>query len=164
MRRDVIAENKSEVAMGLVKPHNSKLKIDMNLRHSSDIFGEKGIQVWIDGKAESFDPQDILDPKYFLDPNKIIYPEKFYHFEEFLDIFHDFISSKSNMVNNVHTLKEKAGDMKSLVTAYMETDDEWRKANEHYKANKSFEYRIPFFIAEGITYLNQVIIPQVFND
>ncbi|MEI7660691.1 MAG: hypothetical protein WCK34_00765 [Bacteroidota bacterium] len=163
-RIDVLTDNKSEVAIGLVANQNSRLIIEENLRHTSDIFGERGIQILINGEKIAFNPDDTLVPEYFIDPNMVIYPDEFQNFNEFLKVFHDFVSIKSNMVKNINTLKEKVTDMKSLLTAYLGNDSEWKKAQTQLRETQKFEYRFPFFIAEGLTYLNQVIIPQVFND
>ncbi|MDY0278429.1 MAG: hypothetical protein RBQ97_10145 [Acholeplasma sp.] len=158
-------DNKSEVAIGLVSPKVVNLEpIEKTLRKNSDIFGEKNIQISIDGIYKTFADDDILHSEYFAAPGNILFPSEFERFGEFLKIYLDFVGVQTEMVTNTISLKDQAKNLKPLLTTYLETDLEWRKADKQRKAGKDFDYRFPFFIAEGMCYLEQVLIPEVFKD
>jgi hypothetical protein len=157
-------DNKSEVAIGLVSPKINNLEpIDKSLRKNSDIFGERNIQILIDGQYKTFNEDDVLHSEYFAAPGNIRYPAEFVRFNDFLKIYLDFVGVKTEMVANTISLKDQAKNLKPLLTAYLETDLEWRKADAQRNGGKEFDYRFPFFIAEGMCYLEQVLIPEVFK-
>jgi hypothetical protein len=163
-RRDIKRDNKSEVAIGLVSGNMDKLHVDKSLREKSDIFGEKNIKLYIDGEDKLFDEKDILFAEYFADPGCFTFPDELTNFNEFLDIYLDFVGTQTDIVKNTTSIKMGATNLKELLTAYLTNDSEWKKANKYKIEGKKFDYRFPLIIAEGLCFLEKVIIPEVFKD
>lgn len=162
IRSDIRPDNKSEVAMGLVSS-NSPV-VDESLRNTSDIFGEKGIRLYVEGEDKEFDADEIIHSEYFTDPGAFTFSEEPENFNEFLDLFLDFVGPQTEIVKNTNTLKMKSVNMKELLTAYLSNDPEWLKANKRKNnADGVFEYRFPIIIAEGLCFLEKILIPEVFN-
>jgi hypothetical protein len=163
-RRDIKRDNKSEVAMGLVSGNMDKLHVDKSLREKSDIFGEKNIKLYIDGEDKLFAEKDVLYAEYFADPGCFTFPDELTNFNAFLDIYLDFVGTQTNIVKNTTSIKMGAANLKEILTSYLMNDSEWKKANKYKNEGKDFDYRFPLIIAEGLCFLEKVIIPEVFKD
>jgi len=167
IRQGVRRDNKSEVAMGLVKGRRDNLVINELLRKNSDIFGEKDISVNQSGKNISFKYDDIIKTEYYRDPDQFTFPEKFEKFSEYLEIYLDFVGTQTNMVKNTAILQNRAqSEMKEKLIAFLTNDPEWKKAHEKEKESSGeiFDYIYPFIIAEGMCFLENILIPEVFKD
>ena len=86
------------------------------------------------------------------------------NFETFLDIFIDFVSQKAGLVTDVATLRNRKSELPSLLSSFITNDSEYDKARKVKQQTGQFEYRFPIFIAEGLCYLDKIIIPEVFKD
>jgi hypothetical protein len=74
------------------------------------------------------------------------------------------VGTQTDIVKNTTSIKMGATNLKELLTAYLTNDSEWKKANKYKIEGKKFDYRFPLIIAEGLCFLEKVIIPEVFKD
>jgi len=178
-RYDIKKDNKSEVSKGLtveevdmlprkpkeeeenyiskLRDYNDEIK---NLRSTSDIFAEKNIEFQKDGKFVPIEEDKTVESSYFEDVSRFNYPERLENFETFLNIFIDF-GVNYGLVEDIAVLRKGAKELPGRLSAFLKNDSEYKKAVK----NKSvkFEYRFPIFIAEGLCYLEQILIPNIFN-
>lgn len=161
-RTDIVSDNKSEVSKGLVS--NQNLVFDANIRYSSDIFAEKGIKYLNNGQFDILDENDVVRNDYFENVGQFEFPDKMENFETFLELFIDFVSQKAGLVTDVATLRNRKNELPSLLSSFITNDSEYDKARKVKQQTGQFEYRFPIFIAEGLCYLDKVIIPEVFKD
>jgi hypothetical protein len=160
-RNDITGDNKSEVAKGLAV--DTDLVFDSNVRFTSDIFAEKGIRYLRDGQFVPFDEDDIVSDEYFENIGQFDFPDRLENFEEFLRIFIDFVGHKSGLVTNVAVLENRNRKLTSLLSAYIQNDAEYKKARNAKQLTNKFEYRFPMLIAEGLCYLEKILIPEIFK-
>jgi hypothetical protein len=160
-RNDITGDNKSEVSKGLAV--DIELIYDSNVRFTSDIFAEKNIRYLRDGQFVPFTEDEIVSDEYFENIGQFEFPEKLENFEEFLRIFIDFIGHKSGLVTNVAVLENKSRELTSLLSAYIQNDAEYKKARNAKQQSNKFEYRFPILIAEGLCYLDKILIPEIFK-
>jgi hypothetical protein len=160
-RNDITGDNKSEVAKGLAV--DTELVFDSNVRFTSDIFAEKGIRYLRDGQFVPFDEDEIVSDEYFENIGQFEFPDRLENFEEFLRIFIDFVGHKSGLVTNVAVLENRSKELTLLLSAYIQNDAEYKKARNAKQQTNKFEYRFPILIAEGLCYLEKILIPEIFK-
>jgi hypothetical protein len=160
-RNDINNDNKSEVSKGLAV--DTELIYDSNVRFTSDIFAEKNIRYLRDGQFIEFAEDEVIADEYFENIGQFEFPEKLENFEEFLRIFIDFVGHKSGLVTNVAVLENKSKELTALLSAYIQNDAEYKKARNSKQQTNKFEYRFPILIAEGLCYLEKILIPEIFK-
>lgn len=161
-RTDITSDNKSEVSIGLAV--NQELVFDENVRFTSDVFAEKGIKYLNGGRFDILDEDTVVENSYFENVGQFEFPSKLENFENFLDIFLDFVSQKAGLVTNIAALRERKGELPSMLSAYISNDSEYDKARQVKNMNGgAFEYRFPIFVAEGLCYLEKILIPEIFK-
>lgn len=160
-RNDISIDNKSEVSKGLAV--DTELIYDRNVRFTSDIFAEKNIKYLRDGQFVEFSEDEIVSDEYFEKIDKFQFPEKLENFENFLRIFIDFVGHKAGLVQNIAVLENRSKELTSRLSAFIDNDSEYKKARNAKQQSNRFEYRFPIFIAEGLCYLEQILIPEIFN-
>jgi hypothetical protein len=160
-RNDISADNKSEVSKGLAV--DTDLIFDSNVRFTSDIFAEKNIKYLKDGQFVVFNEDEVVANEYFENIGQFEFPERLENFELFHQIFIDFVGHKSGLVNNVAALENRSKELPSLISAFIQNDAEYKKARNSKQQTNNFEYRFPIFIAEGLCYLEKILIPELFK-
>ncbi len=160
-RNDVSIDNKSEVSKGLAV--DTELIYDRNVRFTSDIFAEKNIRYLRDGKFIEFDEDEIVSDEYFEKIGQFEFPEKLINFEAFLRIFIDFVGHKAGLVRDIAVLENRSKELSSRLSAFIDNDAEYKKARNAKQQTNRFEYRFPILIAEGLCYLEQILIPEIFK-
>jgi hypothetical protein len=160
-RNDILADNKSEVSKGLAV--ENKLIYDRKIRFESDIFAEKNIKYLKDGQYIEFKEDDIISNEYFENVRKFEFPDKLENFEKFLNIFIEFIGHKTGLVRNIASLENRGKELRDLLGSFIENDPEYKKACSDKLITSKFEFRFPIFIAEGLCYLEKVLIPEIFK-
>ena len=160
-RTDVVKDNKSEVSMGLVA--NQTLAFDPIIREKSDIFAEKGIKFLNHGKLDVLDENQVVLCEYFENVSQFEFPKDLENFYTFLDIFIDFVSQKAGLVRDVAALRNRKGELSSFLSSFISNDTEYAKARDNKQRTGTFEYRFPIFVAEGLCYLEKILIPEVFK-
>lgn len=160
-RSDITSDNKSEVSKGLAV--DTDLIYDRNVRFTSDIFAEKNIRYLRDGQFVPFAEDEVVSDEYFESIGQFEFPQKLENFEEYLRIFIDFIGHKSGLVTNVAVLENRSKELSSLLSAYIQNDAEYKKARNAKQQTNKFEYRFPILIAEGLCYLEKILIPEIFK-
>ena len=160
-RNDISADNKSEVSKGLAV--DTDLIFDSNVRFTSDIFAEKNIKYLKDGQFVVFNEDEVVANEYFENIGQFEFPERLENFELFHQIFIDFVGHKSGLVNNVAVLENRSKELPSLISAFIQNDAEYKKARNSKQQTNNFEYRFPIFIAEGLCYLEKILIPELFK-
>lgn len=160
-RTDINNDNKSEVSKGLVA--DKELTFDTNTRFSSDIFAEKGIKFLRNGQYDIVEENTTVVSEFFENIGQFEFPEHFENFDEFLEIFIDFVSNKAGLVTEIAPLRNKKSQLASLLSSYISNDSEYIKAREVKNSTGQFEYRFPLLIAEGLCYLEKILIPEIFK-
>jgi hypothetical protein len=160
-RNDISIDNKSEVSKGLAV--DTELIYDRNVRFTSDIFAEKNIKYLRDGQFVEFAEDEVVSDEYFEKIDKFQFPEKLENFENFLRIFIDFVGHKAGLVRNIAVLENRSKELTSRLSAFIDNDSEYKKARNAKQQTNRFEYRFPIFIAEGLCYLEQILIPEIFK-
>ena len=160
-RSDITVDNKSEVSKGLAVDKN--LIYDRDVRFTSDIFAEKNISYLINGLFEPFDENKEVKDDYFENVGKFQFPEKLENFETFLRIFINFVGHRAGLVKDIAILENRNKELSNRLTAFIENDPEYTKARNTKQQSGRFEYRFPILIAEGLCYLEQILIPEIFK-
>ena len=90
--------------------------------------------------------------------------KNFDRFNDFLSVYLEFVA-KTDMIENTAILKQKAeNELSRRLISYLNNDPEWKKAYENEKTSTSeFDYKYPFIIAEGMCFLENILIPEVFK-
>ncbi len=163
-RNDISVDNKSEVAIGLAVEIDN-LVYQSSIRSDSDVFGEKNIKYFNSGKEEEIGENDVLTTEKFVNIDNFVFPDTLENFNVFLKIFLNFIGPKTGLFNETSILEEKSKELPSMLEAFIRNDSEYRKASELKKENNNtpLEYKIPILIAEGLCYLENILIPEVFK-
>jgi hypothetical protein len=167
-REDISKDNKSEVAIGLSVNKDLEPSDPGEMektREKSDIFAEKNIQYWDGGQFKTLDECKVTDNSYFENISNFKFPERLENFEEFIRIFVDFVGRKTGLVQDYSSLESRLGELKGRLKSFIENDPEYDKARQA-KAKQTKEpipYRIPILIAEGLCYLEQILIPEIFK-
>lgn len=166
-REDITKDNKSEVAKGLSVSNNDlerQSKDELKeTRDKSDILGEKNVRYLVNGQLKEIDELEILDNKYFENVKNFDFPEHLENFEEFLHIFIDFVGTRSGLVKNYSALESRIPELKGQLKSFIENDTEYDKAKRSKQPNAPIQYRIPIIIAEGLCYLERILIPEIFK-
>lgn len=174
-------ENKSEVAKGLVKlsndPMDAILGINDHNKDAADAYDDYGIYDEPSGSSSSkgdverhevvgekhityrtpqglreLDELEVLGEEMFKNiPLFGFHDSKFENFNRFIKIFTTFIK-KCNFVENVQPLVDGTSGLNNL-GAFFVNDSERGAAN----------YRMPIFIASGLYYLENCLMPQIFK-
>ncbi|MDR0573066.1 MAG: hypothetical protein LBG96_03385 [Tannerella sp.] len=160
-RNEIREDNKSEVAKGLAV--DTDLVYDGNVRYTSDIIAEKGVKYLQNGQFVEFTEDTVVEPEYFENIGQFEFPDKLENFDEFLRIFIDFVGHKSGLVTNIAAIENKAKDLTNLLSAYIQNDPEYKKARNAKQITNKFEFRFPILIAEGLCYLEKILIPEIFK-
>ncbi|OAV73446.1 hypothetical protein Barb6_00239 [Bacteroidales bacterium Barb6] len=160
-RTDISEDNKSEVSKGLAV--DAELIYDRNVRFTSDIFAEKNIKYLRDGQFVEFDENAVVDDEYFENIGQFEFPDRLENFEEFLRIFINFVGHKAGLVKDIASLENRSKELSGLVSAFIQNDAEYKKARNAKQQSNKFEYRFPILIAEGLCYLEKILIPEVFK-
>lgn len=160
-RTDITPDNKSEVSKGLVS--NQTLIFNEDTRYQSDIFAEKGIKYLRNGQYDVLEENATVLSEFFENIGQFEFPDTFENFDEFLEIFIDFVSNKAGLVTEIAELRSKKSQLSSLLSAYLSNDSEYIKAREVKNSTGKFDYRFPMFIAEGLCYLERILIPEIFK-
>jgi hypothetical protein len=163
-RGDLAKENKSEVSRGLAV--DRELIYDEKVRSTSDIIAEKGIKYFRGTQFVDFDEMAVVADGDFEKMGNFKFPkkpEKLENFETFLRIFLDFVGYKAGLVKDIAVLADRSQELTSRLAAFIENDPEYAKAREAAKQSGRFEYRFPILIAEGLCYLEQILIPEIFK-
>jgi hypothetical protein len=160
-RSDITLDNKSEVSKGLAV--DKDLIYDRNVRFTSDIFAEKTIRYLRDGQFADFDETEIVADEYFERIGQFEFPKKLENFDTFLRIFIDFVGYKAGLVKDIAVLEDRSKELSNRLPAFIENDAEYTKARNAKQQSGRFEYRFPILIAEGLCYLEQILIPEIFK-
>ncbi len=160
-RNDISKDNKSEVSKGLAV--DTELTYDRNVRFTSDIFAEKNIRYLRSGQFIEFDENEVVSDEYFEKIGQFEFPERLENFETFLRIFIDFVGHKAGLVRDIAVLENRSKELTSRLSAFIENDPEYKKARNTKQQTNRFEYRFPILIAEGLCYLEQILIPEIFK-
>ena len=160
-RSDITVDNKSEVSQGLAV--DKILIYDRNVRFTSDIFAEKNIRYLKGGQFVPFDEHEVVSDAYFERIGQFEFPEKLENFETFLRIFIDFVGHKAGLVREIAVLENRSKELPNRLAAFIENDSEYTKARNAKQRSGHFEYRFPIFVAEGLCYLEQILIPEIFK-
>jgi hypothetical protein len=160
-RNDISIDNKSEVSKGLAV--DTELIYDRNVRFTSDIFAEKNIKYLRDGQFIEFAEDEVVSDEYFEKIDKFQFPEKLENFENFFRIFIDFVGHKAGLVRDIAVLENRSKELSSRLSAFIDNDSEYKKARNAKQQTNRFEYRFPILIAEGLCYLEQILIPEIFK-
>jgi hypothetical protein len=160
-RNDITDDNKSEVSKGLAV--DAELIYDRDVRFTSDIFAEKNIRYLRDGQFVEFDETEVVADEYFENIGQFEFPDKLENFEEFLRIFIDFVGHKAGLVKNIAILENRSKELKNFLSSYIQNDAEYKKARNAKQQTNKFEYRFPILIAEGLCYLEKILIPEIFK-
>lgn len=161
------AENKSEVAMGLVSGNfrmiaDERDDEEQRIIENFDIIGEKGL-VFARPGAESrmLDDMEVLPDEIFDGGINISFPDKMENFNEFLAIFLKFIEQDSGgIISDIKELDRGKENLK--VMAYIQNDPEYMKyLDAKAKDQSDAVYRMPIFIAAALSYLNNTLLPIV---
>ena len=160
-RSDITVDNKSEVSKGLAVDRS--LIYDRNVRFTSDIFAEKNIRYLKDGQFVAFDEDEVIADEYFERIGQFEFPEKLENFETFLRIFIDFVGHKAGLVREIAVLENRSKELTGRLAAFIENDAEYTKARNAKQQSGRFDYRFPIFVAEGMCYLEQILIPEIFK-
>ncbi|MDR2064225.1 MAG: hypothetical protein LBP85_00730 [Prevotellaceae bacterium] len=160
-RNDITDDNKSEVSKGLAV--YAELIYDRDVRFTSDIFAEKGIRYVGNRQILEFDENELVADEYFENTNQFEFPAKLENFEEFFRIFIDFVGHKAGLVKNIAILENRSKELPSLLSTYIQNDPEYQKARNAKQQTNKFEYRFPILIAEGLCYLEKILIPEIFK-
>jgi hypothetical protein len=166
-RDDISKDNKSEVAKGLSVSNNdleqqSEQELE-ETRNKSDVLAEKNIRYLVNGQPQVRDELEILDNKLFDNVRNFNFPDKLENFEEFLRIFIDFVGTRSGLVKNYSALESRIPELKGQLKSFIENDSEYDKARRNKQPNNPIQYRIPILIAEGLCYLERILIPEIFK-
>lgn len=160
-RNDISTDNKSEVSKGLAV--DTELIYDRNVRFTSDIFAEKNIKYLRDGQFCLFEEDEVVSDEYFEKIGQFEFPDRLENFEVFLRIFIDFVGHKAGLVREIAVLENRSKELSSRLSAFIENDPEYKKARNTKQQTNIFEYRFPILIAEGLCYLEQILIPEIFK-
>jgi hypothetical protein len=160
-RSDITLDNKSEVSKGLAVDRS--LIYDRDVRFTSDIFAEKNILYLVNGLYEPFDENKEVRDDYFESIGKFQFPAKLENFETFLRIFINFVGHRAGLVKDIAVLENRTKELSDRLTAFIENDAEYMKARNAKQQSGRFEYRFPILIAEGLCYLEQILIPEIFK-
>ncbi|MDR1881839.1 MAG: hypothetical protein LBR26_03540 [Prevotella sp.] len=160
-RNDITDDNKSEVSKGLAV--DAELVYDRDVRFTSDIFAEKQIKYLRNGQFVVFSDDEVISDEYFENIGQFEFPDKLENFEGFLRIFIDFVGHEAGLVKNLAVLENRGKDLPSLLSAYIQNDAEYKKARLAKQQTNHFEYRFPILIAEGLCYLEKILIPEIFK-
>lgn len=165
-REEISIDNKSEVAKGLsvnktLEPNKSdEIR---KTREESDIFAEKNIKYLVGGQLKALDELAIIKNSYFENIPQFHFPDKLENFEEFLQIFIDFVGRRAGLVANYSPLESRLNELKGKLRSFIENDTEYEKALQTKQPNDIIQYRIPILIAEGLCYLEEILIPEIFK-
>jgi hypothetical protein len=85
------------------------------------------------------------------------------NFDEFIRIFIDFVGRRAGLVKNYAPLESRLGELKGKLRSFIENDTEYDKARRSKQPSDVIQYRIPILIAEGLCYLEQILIPEIFK-
>lgn len=166
-REDITKDNKSEVAKGLSVSNNDLAKQSKDelkeTRDKSDILAEKNVRYLVNGQPKVIDELEVLDNKLFENVRNFDFPEQLENFEEFLQIFIDFVGTRSGLVKNYSVLQSRIPELKGQLKSFIENDTEYDKARRSKQPNAPIQYRIPILIAEGMCYLERILIPEIFK-
>ncbi|MDR3118445.1 MAG: hypothetical protein LBU44_03365 [Mediterranea sp.] len=160
-RNDITVDNKSEVSKGLTVDRS--LIYDRDVRFTSDIFAERNIRYLKGGQYVSLEEDEVVSNEYFERIGQFEFPEKMENFETFLRTFIDFVGHKAGLVKEIAVLENRSKDLKDRLPSFIENDAEYIKARNAKQQTNSFDYRFPILIAEGLCYLEQVLIPEIFK-
>lgn len=160
-REDVSIDNKSEVSKGLAV--DAELIYDSDIRFTSDIFAEKNISYLEGGQFVPFDENEVISDACFENIGKFQFPDKLVNFDAFLRIFIDFVGHKAGLVRDIAALENRSKELTSRLSAFISNDSEYKKARNAKQRTNRFEYRFPILIAEGLCYLEQILIPEIFK-
>lgn len=167
-------ENKSEVAKGLVKlssdPNDMILGIyDHNDDDDDDddddtpstkvnierheVVGEKGIFYRGANGKEELSELEVLEEDKFNNISRFDFTSsKFENFNKFIELFCDFVE-ENGFADNTSALRRGTEELSNLAS-FFENDGE---------REMQVAYRMPIFIASGLYYLNNVLLPQLFK-
>jgi len=160
-RSDITVDNKSEVSRGLAV--DKSLIYDRNVRFTSDIFAEKNIRYLKGGQFVPFEENEVVSDEYFERIGQFEFPEKLVNFETFLRIFIDFVGYRAGLVRDIAVLENRSKELSTRLAAFIENDSEYTKARNTKQQSGRFEYRFPILIVEGLCYLEQILIPEIFK-
>lgn len=151
-------DNKSEVAIGLTAPQI--VSVEKNIRTNSDIFGENGFTYREVGKPEKrIDENAVIQKDHFINGlGNLKIPREFEEFHKFLVIYFDFIKN-TGILSNVGDLKRKEAELYSTLKSYVINDNEYKKA----RLTEDFDYKHSMLILEGMCFMEEFLIPEVYR-
>ena len=161
--RGIRADNKSEVAKGLVSAASAKRVVrDQGLRDESDIFGESGFEIREgSGENQLIGKEVTIQTSHFDDLDQLKFPRVFEEFNTFLQIFLDFAGpSQSGILPDTRGLKSKSEDLSRHLRTFIEQDPEYKKA----KTAGVFGYKHSMLMLEGCCFLEKFLIPDIYED
>lgn len=168
------AENKSEVARGLVSRQNikdivanSKNIYDTSAQKNSDeydarkqeVLGEVGFT----RKGKLLDDLAHVDDNFYKYEGEISTPKKFENFEEFMKVFFTFVSRVTHVYDSTNKLGERIKDVYN-VRSFINRDPEFIKYLDNIRAGNDGYYRMPIFIASALFFLEEVLLTEVFSN
>ena len=159
-----INENKSEVAIGLVSDLWEQIE-GVNPDESDrvfDIIGESGFEYVKAGESRKLGDLDTISDDIFDGGINLRFPEKMERFSKFLEIFIRFVEVDSGgILENIKALKDGIEDLN--LRAFFQNDPVYQ-AYLQEKDKTSASYKMPIFIAEALSYLNDTLIPTVAKE
>ena len=160
--KEIRINNKSEVAIGLTSPNF--VQVDDKVRANSDIFGEENFGFKVKNKAGKIAlqriPKDYAVQSAFFnnDLQRLRFPREFSNLNKFLDIYLDYIRNKG-IVGDITTLKTKKEEVGRKITQYIMRDKEFLKS----RASGNFGFKHSMLILEGMCYMEEFLIPEVYK-
>jgi hypothetical protein len=167
-QQDISIDNKSEVSKGLATNRELNYYDDdndnANMRAtSSDILGEKNIRYLQNGQFIDLPEDETVIDDYFERVSQFKFPARLENFEEFLQLFIDFVGRKTGLVRNIAILENRSKELPIMLSSFIENDPEYEKARTNKLVDNKFEYHFPILIAEGMCYLEKILIPELFK-
>lgn len=167
------AENKSEVARGLVSRQNIKdiVASSQNIYQSSkqqnasgydarkqEVIGEVGLK----RNGRDLDDLGAVDDNFYKNEGALSMPKKFENFDEFMKVFLTFVSQVTHVYESTNKLKQRIEDVLN-VRSFINNDPEYKQYIENIAAGNEGHYRMPIFIATALFFLQDVLLEEVFK-
>ncbi|MCD8102654.1 MAG: hypothetical protein LUE26_08845 [Alistipes sp.] len=151
----ITPDNKSEVSKGLVAEH----KIVKDENENYEVWGEAGVKYIRSGEVLELGEFDNIDSSLFENVENFDFTASGEVFRKYMDILSDLLNHKLGVLKDSSALYET--ENLRYITSFFRNDREYRKVQN--EKDKKSVYSMPILIAEGLHYLEEVIIPKIFN-
>lgn len=118
-----------------------------------DVIGERGIQFFENGQYRELNELDVITEKMFA-TNNLIFPQQLFNFNWFFYYYSQYLKMTGCLPERaINQLVQEAQQDPNLGTFF-----------ERDKNLDNIEsYRMPIFIASGLKFLQDTLIPRIFN-